>query len=58
MREMTNRIRKTKNSTFAIPTAAVAIPKNPNTPATNATIRNTTAHDNMLNTSLLFDYFE
>ncbi|MNG04098.1 hypothetical protein D3C84_872090 [compost metagenome] len=45
-------IRKTKNKTLAIPTAAETIPKNPKTPAINAMIRNITAQPNIANTSL------
>ena len=45
-------IRKTKNKILAIPTAVDTIPKNPNTPAINAMIRNITAQPNIVNTSL------
>jgi hypothetical protein len=42
-----NRIRNRKNSTLAIPADAAAIPPNPNTAATIAMIKNTTAQYNM-----------
>jgi hypothetical protein len=37
------RIRNAKNKILAIPTAAAAIPKKPNTPATRAITKNTAA---------------
>jgi hypothetical protein len=46
-KEATNRTIKTKNKTRAIPTAAPAIPPNPNTPAISAMIRKITVHTNI-----------
>lgn len=43
MKLTTARIRKMKNSTFAIPTAPAAIPPKPNTAAISAMMKNTTA---------------
>jgi hypothetical protein len=46
-REMMKRTKNKKKRIRAIPTAAVAIPRNPNTAATNATMKNTIAQRNM-----------
>jgi hypothetical protein len=43
----TKTTRKRKKRSFAIPAAAEAIPPNPNTAATNATMKKTTAQYNI-----------
>jgi hypothetical protein len=42
-----NKIRKTKNNTFAISVAVPAIPPKPSTPAIMAMIKKVRAHDNI-----------
>ena len=47
IKEITNSTRNIKNSSFAMPADAAAIPPNPKTAATSAMIRKTTAHPNI-----------
>jgi hypothetical protein len=45
--DIKNKIKKTKNSIFAIPTAAPAMPVKPNTPAISAIIKKTSVQPNI-----------
>ena len=49
-RDITNRTKNKKNSIFAIPAAAIAIPPKPKAAAINAMIKKTSAQLNMIHT--------
>lgn len=57
IRKTRNKIINKKNKNLAIPAAALAIPKNPNTPAMIATTRKNIAHFNIFFILLVINYF-